>query len=347
MVVVVGRNARVDSCCCRTSPRLDQSEQESSALGRDRFDPWPILCWRGTVGSAAWKGGGAQHFVTINQNGPFWRALPRAAEDSHLAVAFTLIELLVVISIIAVLASLLLPALAGAKNSAQSTVCRNHLREMGIATRLYVEETGVYPYYSYDASQPPWNAIHWQDSIQPYYPLTWTNLAYHCPAYQGAVSPIILGIAWGSYSYNLWGAANMGQFSTLGLGVDDSVSAWGGMSMISPPHSDAQVVAPGETFAIMDTQETIPPPDMALYASELSWAGSSWTGYDWTGCFDANRSSLNPANNFKSSPRQHGQYFNVAFCDAHVTDVPLSLLFNATNSASNWNVDHQPHPELW
>jgi prepilin-type N-terminal cleavage/methylation domain-containing protein len=58
--------------------------------------------------------------------------------------AFTLIELLVVITVIGILASLLLPTLARAKVAARATECRNNLRTMALAMRLYVDEYNVY-----------------------------------------------------------------------------------------------------------------------------------------------------------------------------------------------------------
>ena len=56
------------------------------------------------------------------------------------AEAFTLVELLVVVAIIAMLVSILLPALGAARSSAQSVVCKSNLRQLALANIGYATE---------------------------------------------------------------------------------------------------------------------------------------------------------------------------------------------------------------
>jgi prepilin-type N-terminal cleavage/methylation domain-containing protein/prepilin-type processing-associated H-X9-DG protein len=59
---------------------------------------------------------------------------------------FTLVELLVVIAIIALLAAMLLPSLSRSKQSARRLVCVTHLKQLALATAMYVMDSeGYYP----------------------------------------------------------------------------------------------------------------------------------------------------------------------------------------------------------
>lgn len=73
-------------------------------------------------------------------NGIAATVLAKLRDTARKSAAFTLVELLVVIAIISVLAALLLPTLAGAREKGRRAACKNHVRQFVLAAHLYGED---------------------------------------------------------------------------------------------------------------------------------------------------------------------------------------------------------------
>ena len=250
-----------------------------------------------------------------------------------------------VIAILGILAALLLPAVSMAKGYAKSVACKNHLRQMGAALQMYVHDNqNQYPRYLGPAGDSYGDAkgqggraaglVYWSSRLFPYYPAHWTNSSFQCPGYSGKISgPYLEGAIdrLGSYAYNAGGAGIDGRYGSpdypLHFGLGPYIFWKDAQGNFVPPVSEAKVSVPSDMLAICD-----------------SWMKPGLAGGD-----DLGVCTRLCASDLAAAPYvlRHGRNYNQLYSDGHVAAMSPSILFNPTNSASMWNYDHQPHPELW
>ncbi len=104
---------------------------------------------------------------------------PSLKRRTRLARGFTLIELLVVIAIIAILAAILFPVFAKAREKARQITCASNLKQISLGILQYYQDSDeVFPSVTANSNGTAGELVGWADEIQPY--LKNINVLY-CP----------------------------------------------------------------------------------------------------------------------------------------------------------------------
>lgn len=249
-----------------------------------------------------------------------------------------------VIAVIAILASLLLPALAGAKARAHSTKCKSNLRQWHLALTAFVDDFGYYPNFWWarmpdpqgqppEPGRPPEDGSWWEALDETYLKQPRTIMAeapsvqrggvFFCPAVKRRPSGTF---GWDQldYGYNIHGSSQ-GEEPLLGLGGHYQQPQ-------RTPTRESEVLVPSDMYAIGDgvDNETDPARPIRDGLAIFPFPSDALQYYSRAQGFHRGRA-------------------NVVLCDGHVEDLRITRFFldSSDGALQRWNKDHEPHRELW
>ena len=242
---------------------------------------------------------------------------------------FTLIELLVVIAIIAILAAILFPVFAKAREKAKQASCLSNLKQMGSSLLIYEDDNGYFPPYTLTNSTPspdpvgPWLAgtWYWEQMIFPYTKSSKIFICQSSPNYDEVSHLHFL-----AYQYG----ANQAIMPSQAIGL-----------------SSAEIGDAAQTYLIMDSGYTTITYKSGVTPSRYNFIpGSGEAGLPLPASPDVLQNKYNDGKPDFISGRHSGGV-NVTFCDGHAKFFKAAALIAQSKIANDNIVNNKSNPNAW
>jgi prepilin-type N-terminal cleavage/methylation domain-containing protein/prepilin-type processing-associated H-X9-DG protein len=259
-------------------------------------------------------------------------------------LGFTLVELLVVVTVIAILAALLWPALIGARLAAYRIQCASNLHQIGVALALYVDDYNKYPAFGDARRGPPIpdpRSVFWDARIQAH--AGRSQRLFVCPAVPRTQK--LLGGLWSEsnnhFVTNTWSFTDMAGvlwpnrsygYNAAGVGLSAHPPSPEDISLGLDPMLESLI--PSQQTVFRAASSVIVPSDMIAVVDYDALVDDDEDG----DCHPDAVYSLT-----LTGSRHRGRA-NVVFADEHVEYARTNSL-TAGGARQRWNCDHQPHRE--
>ena len=253
---------------------------------------------------------------------------------------FTLIELLVVIAIIAILAAILFPAFARARENARRASCQSNLKQIGLGMVQYIQdndeklpfaETAAAGLQGYNPSNGT-TLTKWMDSIYPYVK---SEQIFNCPSQKLPVN--ISSVNYGPYKQG--SGDNYGSYGVNGVCYPSATNA-----TKTPPISVDRVQDGGGKFTVGLSQIAAPSSTYWIMDSgSKAFTSNSWSYFAVAGgCPSSGSFTVNAATtphtfadgDYTTVEERHLETTNVLFCDGHVKAQKLDSM----TALKNWTI---------
>ena len=199
---------------------------------------------------------------------------------------FTLIELLVVIAIIAILAAILFPVFAKAREKARTSSCSSNVKQLAVASVQYAQDYDERYMMGCQGAAP---SLRWRQQIDPY-----------IKNYQAHVCP----------------SKSAQQY---GYGASVNLCPWGAgtaLSDITAPSNTSIIVDAGQCNTAIVTGSTAPGTWAAAETGSTDWQWTCPTGWTGGGSYWASDDSW--GNQSRRPVGRHNDGLNVSYVDGHV-----------------------------
>jgi prepilin-type N-terminal cleavage/methylation domain-containing protein/prepilin-type processing-associated H-X9-DG protein len=255
---------------------------------------------------------------------------------------FTLIELLIVIAIIAILAAILFPVFARARENARKASCLSNLKQLGLGIMQYSQDYDEYnpPAAGY-AGQSNWWDASWVTITQPYVK---SVQIFRCPSDTADKTKggwVRDGISYqiNAYVNDFWN----GRYGATTPGGDWIYNDWARPVSLAKINQPATTILVGERHnGEMQSLGTGASGDGNGYVGSAPFTGVNWMD-SWFGVGeipDGTRTGTGyPLRGNGTSTAAHNEIANYLFCDGHAKAM--------RPAATNPNPGSRPNDNMW